>query len=59
LLAIVTVGVGAAANVAAKAPRLARLAVEIESEPSFYLFADKFDRKIGSKSNVLGIEGFL
>ncbi len=32
--------------------------VELESEPSFYLFADEFDRKIGSKSNVLGIEGF-
>jgi hypothetical protein len=33
--------------------------VEIESEPSFYLFADEFDRKIGSKSNVIGIEGFV
>jgi hypothetical protein len=33
--------------------------VEIESEPSFYLFADEFDKKIGSKSNVRGIEGFV
>ena len=33
--------------------------VELESEPSFYIFADEFDRKIGSKSNVLGIEGFV
>ena len=32
--------------------------VELKSEPSFYLFADEFDRKIGSKSNVIGIEGF-
>jgi hypothetical protein len=32
--------------------------VEIESEPTFYLLRNEFIDKIGSKSNISGIEGF-
>ena len=32
--------------------------VEIESEPSFYLLGKEFEEKVGTKSNIGGIEGF-
>lgn len=34
------------------------MVVELESEPSFYLLGEEFKEKIGTKSNVVGIEGF-
>lgn len=34
------------------------IVVELESEPSFYLLGEEFKEKIGTKSNIRGVEGF-